>query len=201
MAKTVIVFDEVDKQLGTFFQLCIEDLNDFFNSLAIQPILLNSAKLNDSSIELTTKSLDAFIFGAYSHGGENCLVNSTATYISTTVNNTCFNNCFFYTWSCSCGYELGGNLIENGCLSFIGYNKVIAIWNTYVLPFIICANHGLKLFFSGVNTFQIIIEMKNQYNNEIDSIYEKDFMIASILRENRDALVKHGNDINISHFK
>ena len=91
-------------------------------------------------------------------------------------------------------------MIDNGCLCFIGYNKVISIWSTYVQPFVICANHGLKLFFNGINTSQILLEMKKQYNVEIDDIYPKDFIIASILRENRDSLVLHGDDINITHL-
>ncbi|MDI1257111.1 MAG: hypothetical protein PSV16_13535 [Flavobacterium sp.] len=200
MADTIIVFDEADTKLGSFFQLCIDDLNVFFDSISIQPTYLNSAKLNDLSVQLVTEPLNTFVFGAYSHGGKNCLVKSNASYISTTVNNTSFQNSFFYTFSCSCGHELGSNLFDNGCLCFIGYNKIISIWSTYVQPFVVCANYGLKLFFNGVNTLQIETEMKEQYNTEIDAIYPADFIIASILRENRDALVRHGNDINITHL-
>jgi hypothetical protein len=200
MANTIIVVDEADSKLGSFFQVCIEDLNMFFNDINIQPTLLNSVKLNDLSVQLTTEPFESFVFGAYSHGNRNCLVKANASYVSTTINNTCFNNSFFYTFSCSSGYELGGNLIENGCLCFIGYNKIISIWIGYIRPFVICANHGLKLFYHGLSTFQVVTEMKEQYNQEIDDLYPKDFMIASILRENRDALVKHGNDINITHL-
>jgi hypothetical protein len=200
MANTIIVVDEADSKLGDFFQVCIEDLTIFFNNINIKTTLLNSVKLNDLSVQLITGSFETFVFGAYSHGNKNCLVKSNNPYVSTTINNTCFNNSFFYTFSCSSGYELGSNLIENGCLCFIGYNKIISIWSTYIQPFVICANHGLKLFYSGLNTFEILSEMKNQYNIEIDELYPKDFMIASILRENRDALVKHGNDININHL-
>lgn len=200
MANTVIVVDEADAKLGVFFNICIEDLNIFFGTTTIKPILLNSAKLNDLSVQLTTQPLETFIFGAYSHGGKNCLVKSNISYVSTTINNTCFNNTFFYTFSCSSGYELGLNLIENGCLCFIGYNKIISIWIGHIQPFVICANHGLKLFYNGINTFQIVNQMKDQYNIEIDILYPKDFMIASVLRENRDALVLHGNNINISHL-
>ena len=200
MANTVIVVDEADTKLGSFFQVCIEDLNNFFNEINIQPTLLNSLKLNDLSVQLTTEPLKSFVFGAFSHGGKNCLVKSNTSYVSTTINNTCFNNSFFYTFSCSSGYELGNNLIDNGCLCFIGYNKIISIWSTYIQPFVICANHGLKLFYNGVNTFQIVKEMKEQYNHEIDTLYTKDFFIASILRENRDALVRHGENISINHL-
>lgn len=200
MANTIIAVDEADGRLGSFFQLCMDDLVAFFNAIPIMPTVLNSTRLNDLSVQLTTQPLNAFVFGAYSHGNINCLLKANTSYVSTTVNNTCFQNSFFYTFSCSCGHELGDNLIENGCLCFIGYNKVISIWSTYIQPFVVCANHGLKLFYNGVSTFQIEAEMKNQYNIEIDAIYPDDFMIASILRENRDALVKCGYDININHL-
>ena len=200
MANTIIVVDEADSKLGSFFQICLDDLNVFFNNINIQPTLLNSVRLNELSVQLTTLPLETFVFGAYSHGGKNCLVKANASYVSTTINNTCFNNSFFYTFSCSSGYELGENLIENGCLCFIGYNKIISIWSTYINPFFVCANYGLNLFYNGINTFQIVEQMKEQYNHEIDTLYTKDFFIASILRENRDALVRHGENISINHL-
>lgn len=201
MANTIIVVDEADSKLGFFFQICIEDLNVFFYEINIQPTLLNSGKLNDLSIQLTLQPFETFVFGAYSHGNQMGLFTSNNFYVSTTINNNCFKNSFFYTFSCSSAYELGSNLIENGCLCFIGYNKIISIWSTYVQPFVICANHGIKLFYNGINTFQIINEMKKQYNIEIDNLYTFDFFIASILRENRDALVIHGNNIDLIQFQ
>ncbi|WP_290874656.1 hypothetical protein, partial [Flavobacterium sp.] len=134
------------------------------------------------------------------HGRKNCLLNSNTPYVSTTVNNTCFQRSFFYTFSCSSGDELGDNLVKNGCLCFIGYNRVISIWSTYLNPFVVCANHGLKLFYNGINTSQILTEMKNQYNMEIDSVYPKNYLISSILRENRDALILHGENIDIGNL-
>lgn len=200
MANTIIVVDQADQQLGDFFQLCINDLNIFFNGTHIQPIILNSGNLNDLSVKLTTQPLNTFVFSAYSHGRKNCLLNSNTPYVSTTVNNTCFQRSFFYTFSCSSGDELGDNLVKNGCLCFIGYNRVISIWSTYLNPFVVCANHGLKLFYNGINTSQILTEMKNQYNMEIDSVYPKNYLISSILRENRDALILHGENIDIGNL-
>ncbi|MBA4134099.1 MAG: hypothetical protein C0525_05175 [Flavobacterium sp.] len=95
---------------------------------------------------------------------------------------------------------MGDNLVKNGCLCFIGYNRVISIWSTYLNPFVVCANHGLKLFYNGINTSQILTEMKNQYNMEIDSVYPKNYLISSILRENRDALILHGENIDIGNL-
>lgn len=200
MTKTVMVFDELDDDLGPFFLYCKENLEVILNEKNITPNLLDSNKLNELSVQLVTTTLTNFIFGAYSHGGKNCLVRSNNPYVSTTINIDCFKNSFFYTFSCSSGYELGSNLVENGCLCFIGYDNIVSIWSTYLRPFMECANYGLIQFFNGESTFSILSQMKEKYNIEIDSIYEDNFMIASILRENRDALVLHGNDINLTHL-
>ena len=45
-----------------------------------------------------------------------------------------------------------------------------------------------------------INQMKDKYNKEIDDIYTQDFLIASILMENRYALVLYGENINITHL-
>lgn len=43
--------------------------------------------------------------------------------------------------------------------------------------------------------------MKNKYNYHIDDIYNKDALIASILLDNREALILHGNNISIKDLK
>jgi hypothetical protein len=198
MTKALLVFDELDSKLGFFFQNCMDNLDDFFNISDLKPDILKSGQLNSFSVQLKTDSLDKFVFAAYSHGGKNCLVNSNIPYISTTVNIKCFNNTFFYTFSCSSGIELGSHLIQDGCLCYIGYNKVISIWSTHLVPFVECANYGLIQFFKGNDTESVFLQMVEKYNLEIDAIYKQDFMISSILMENRDALVMHGKNINIT---
>lgn len=200
MAKTLLVFDELDVGLGPFFQSCMINLETFFDNMNIERDILRSVQLNNLSVQLKTESLDKFVFAAYSHGYKNCLLNSNIPYISTTVNDKSFNNTFFYTFSCSSGIELGTHLIQNGCLCYIGYNKEISIWNTFLTPFVECANYGLKQFFEGQDTTALFAKMDEKYNFEIDAIYETDFMIASILRDNRDALVISGVNINITDF-
>ena len=96
MANTIIVVDEADSKLGSFFQICLDDLNVFFNNINIQPTLLNSVRLNELSVQLTTLPLETFVFGAYSHGGKNCLVKANASYVSTTINNDILH-CTLYT--------------------------------------------------------------------------------------------------------
>lgn len=200
MTSTILAFDELDKVLGSFFQSCKEDLDSFFDKSDIKPTFLNSNKLNDLAIGFVTQDIPSFVFGAYSHGGSDCLLKSASIPYVSRNNSANFKKSFFYTFSCSSGKELGTDLINNGCHCYIGYRDVIAIWSTYPKPFIECANHGLIQFFNGEESYTIINQMKNKYNEEIDNVYKEDFLIASILKDNRDALILHGNNINISHI-
>jgi hypothetical protein len=200
MANTILAFDELDTVLGSFFQSCKENLDSFFAQIDIQPTFLNSNKLNDLAIEIVTKEVTSFVFGAYSHGGNDCLLKSASTpYISRT-NSYNFKKSFFYTFSCSSGKELGADLIDNGCHCYIGYKDIVAIWSTYPKPFIECANYGLIQFFNGEESHSIINQMKDKYNKEIDKMYRQDFLIASILMENRDGLILLGNNISLVDF-
>ena len=200
MAKTILAFDENDSVLGSFFQSCKENLDSFFAQIDIQPTFLNSNTLNDLAIEIVTKDISSFVFGAYSHGDNDCLLKKTSIpYISLT-NSSNFKNSFFYTFSCSTGKELGLNLIKNGCHCYIGYNDIVAIWSTYQKPFIECANYGIIQFFYGEESHTIINQMKEKYNDEIDNMYKQDFLIASILRDNRDGLIILGKNISLINF-
>lgn len=202
MAKTILAFDESDKALGSFFLACKVNLEEFFEKGAILTTQLNSSRLNDLAIQFATADHASFIFGAYSHGGNDCLVQAAKTpYISMELNGMCFKNSFFYTFSCLAGKELGENLVHKaGCICFIGYKESVAIWSTFIQPFVETANYGLFQFFSGHNTIDIVQQMKAKYNHEIDLLYKQDFLIASILRENRDALTFHGNGVVIDQF-
>lgn len=201
MANTILAFDELDKALGSFFQFCKENLDSFFDTTNINPTFLNSNKLDDLAIGLVTQDIPSFVFGAYSHGGNDCLLKSASTPYVSRTNSSNFNKSFFYTFSCSSGKELGADLIDKGCHCYIGYKDVVAIWNTYQGPFMECANYGLIQFFNGEESYSIINQMKNKYNEEIDNMYRQDFLIASILKDNRDALILYGNNININHLK
>jgi hypothetical protein len=202
MIDTIIAFDEQDNTLGAFFQSCINDLNTFFGAISIVPELINSSRLNDLAVNLIISNKKSFVFGAFSHGSADCLVRSARyPYISIATDNSAFNDSFFYTFSCSCGEILGDNLIKNGCHCFIGYKSPVSIWSTFSAPFVLCANHGLKEFFNGHSTDIVFSKMKQKYNLEINAIYKTDFLIASILRENRDALIYHGKNISIKDIE
>jgi hypothetical protein len=197
MIDTIIAVDENDNILGDFFYSCYEDLNDCFIANSIVVNLLKSNRLNDLSISLTMENMLNFIFVAYSHGGKSELTaNGTSQYISNTINIDKFKNSFFYTCSCYTGKELGVNLIDNGCLGFIGYNNKFTVWDFYRSPFVECANYGLKLFVEGLKIDDLYRKMKDKYTEHIDN-YNNDIFGAAMLVANRNALVKIGQNICI----
>lgn len=201
MIDTVLAFDTDDSDLGSFFSNCKSDMEQFFEKLDCTVDIICDENLTDLSIKSKLEALETCIFAAYSHGGEDCLVVSATTpYISTELNNTLFGSSFFYTWSCSTAIDLGLNLIENNCLCFIGYKGEVGIWSTEHEPFMIAANHGLKLFFKNIGTEEIILLMKEEYDNQIDELYKFNFLAAAILIDNRDALTLYGKNITISEL-
>jgi|SRR3954466_3141785 len=199
MANTILAIDDQDSTLGPFFLACQEELISFFDEQNITVSRINSNALNDLTITMTTAGRAPFVFGGYSHGTyENLLKSAQIPYISIALNGSSFENSLFYTFSCSSGKKLGIDLIGMNCICFIGYKADVAIWSTYMQPFVECANHGLFQFYMGNDTESIVIQMKQKYNEHIDAIYKKDYLIASILMDNRDALIKHGRTITLA---
>lgn len=204
MINTLLVFDENDKTLGTFFELCREDLNEYFITNEISTTIIDKNSLFDITVRIGIDNFNnrSFVFAAFTHGdNENLLQNGITSYVTIANNLNIFENSFVYAYACKAGRILGEKLVNAGSKCFIGYNKSIHIWSTYMLPFVNTATYGLKLFYEGNNMQDVYLGIKEQYNEEIDILYNSDFVIASILMENRDALVIYGDmDIKNDFF-
>jgi len=194
MINTIIACDSTDVTLGDFFLACATHAKSIFDKIPIMVLEIHSQHLNEINIGLKVSSLNHqnFIFAAYSHGGEDCLVvGATDPYVSNVLNHTIFNNGFIYTFSCSSGKTLGALLVNQGAKLFIGYNKVIYVILSEVAIFVECANEGLRILAFGGSVGEALAGMTEKYNYYIDALYFKDFFTASTLMENRDALVAH----------
>ncbi len=203
MINTLLIFDEKDKDLGNFFSMCREDLEEFFYQKEISPDIIDKNSIFEIVLpfKIANFNSEKFVFAAFTHGDKSNLLQSGINpYVSTSSNLEIFKDSFFYTFACEAGEILGKELINAGCQCFIGYNKKTYIWNTFQRPFVDTAIYGLKLFYEGEYTKSIFLKIKERYNQEIDKIYKTDFLIASILMDNRDALVLHGNNICIDKF-
>lgn len=199
MVNVLLVFDEQDESMGSFNQSCLEYFEEYFSQRELPVTYVKSSQLNDLTIQLYAEGKEAFVFGAYSHGTEEGTLNnsSSGTYLSTGVNHTHFNNSFVYTVSCHSGHILGDCLIANGCSCFVGYKSLFQYWDGYKC-FPDCANHGLFLFIENNSTRTIYERMIQRYNENIDELYNQNYLVASLLAENRDGLVHLGNDITIN---
>lgn len=198
MIDVVLAFDNLNPRGGDFISACLNDINDYFKNKEHNLITLTSNEINSTSIYNHTSPLNNFIFIPYCHGNETCLANiKSEIFVSTTINITNFTNSFFYTFSCSSGAELGKKLIEKNCKCFFGYNKTI-----YSIPqyshFMECANSGIFLFIEGKNTDDILLEMKNLYQDKVYELSKIDFFSAAYLRSNKDSLIKIGLNITIN---
>lgn len=208
MINTMLVYDNADTSLGDFFQLCSNRTKEFLSEnddILVEEIKSNI--LNDLTINLRSKQVNKkpFIFISYSHGSETDLLKSGVTpYISTTINCDSLINAFAYCFSCESGKELGKALCDKGTLCFIGYNKIVTVqlYFDYVDSFKECAVKGIESFVNGNTTGEVLVDMKNIYTNSIDELYLKDFPTASLLMDNRDALVIHGDTkLTLNDFK
>lgn len=200
MTKIILAFDDEDDIMGEFNRGCQEDYQLFLADYDYPTSTINTAQLNDLNIQLQTTNVNhPFIFVAYSHGQNEGLYARSEAYVSTSINNTCFTQSFFYTVSCHAADSLGTCLIENGCFGFFGYKSLFNFWVGYK-SFSHCANYGFFLFLQGQDTKAIYNAMIEEYNNHIDQTYSESALVASLLLDNRRALIYKGQNITIANL-
>lgn len=201
MINIVLAFDEEDEEIGSFNQGCKEDYEEFFSNSDYKNVTyITSQTLNSLNVQLKAEASLPFVFVAYSHGENHRLFSKEGDYISSTVNIASFKDSFFYTVSCHTGNQLGKELVENGCKCYFGYKDLFISWSGYK-EFSECANIGFFKFIEGVSADEVFEQILNKYNESIDSLYINDFFQASLLRANRDGLIKLGENITIDALK
>lgn len=205
MTDLFLAFDDEDHEMGAFNRGCIEDFESYFHEKhPIKPKYIKTRTLNAANLELSIGigvSKGTFVFSAYSHGYVDRLVANKSSYVDE-YNVTLFKNALFYTVSCSSGNSLADQLLESGCACFFGYKCPFHFWAGYK-EFSECANFGLFRIFEGFSTVHTYHQMVEKYNECIDRLVEEgsdSFMQAALLRENRDGLVRKGDDILIDDF-
>jgi hypothetical protein len=204
MINFIVACDNNDIELGAYFTDCKEQL---FGVLEEQKGLINgsihemSGNLCNSiyiDLKIPTYHPDPFVFIAYSHGNEIALCCRGNCYIEKNINAQHFRNSLFYTSACSVGKDLGPHLIEQGCLSFIGYESEINAYKKNERKDISkkCDNAGIIAFLSGdLTIYDSYKRMKNYYTQQIDKLEDiKDIMFAMDLIHARESLVCLGNE-------
>lgn len=198
MINSLLVYDNQDEDLGSFFQKCGEEVSkvcELNKNIEIQKIsdgVVFSMLVPMRAGEINSKK---FIFVSFTHGSETELLQNSDPFVSINDDKNCLRNSFAYCFACSAGKSLGANLIKEDTLSFIGYKSEISIQTLFNREdlFVECAVAGINAFVKGKTVKESFDITVAKYNTNIDKIYTEDMPTASLLMENRDGLILHGN--------
>lgn len=194
-----IAFDELDVDLGNYFELSKKDLVDFINyeckDHQIHEIPAN--RCNQAYIDIRLPQINTlnYIFAVYAHGKDDELLSNNTFFIKKDVNSSLFANSFFYSMSCLTARALGKSLIAEGSHAFIGYSvEAEALLGVFMKTSIDCDNHGIKNFIRGLSLQECYERMKEHYTEKIDWLEGSgEPILAAYLLNNRDSLVLEGN--------
>jgi hypothetical protein len=199
MINIIVAYDDKNANLGTYFEDCRNQLLSIIEeqkkSINYNQHELSSNHCNNVYIDILMPQYkpNPFIFIAYSHGNEQALHCENEYYIKKDVNTHHFANSLFYTTACSTGKELGDDLIDKGCLAFIGYRSNTVAFTESSRKEISrnCDNAGIIAFLSDdITIFEAFEKMKNFYAQEINRLNGvKDVLFAGHLVEAMESLV------------
>ena len=192
----LITKDDKDERLGSFFSRCADFSVSAFNKSAKITLLSSHDLKNNIVLSLRIKNFDSFNFLAFTHGNEDGLIVDENNYVDCKMNISDFSVAnIIYNFSCLSGVKFGKELVLAGAKCFIGHNKTIYILTNpdfqdyFFEPF--------KVFISNMAAAKevdtSIKRAKEKYTEEIDELYIKDMLTASILIDNRDSLVCYGD--------
>jgi hypothetical protein len=199
MVNSIIALDSEDGALGAFFSICSNIVSTVIKDAGNGKwtyIEMPTRSLNEMNLELKTAQFSGrnFVFSSFTHGSEDTLfVNGTRVIYSPCQPNYLANSLAF-CFACSSGKTLGADLVSTGTLCFMGYNTDVSIWSTYLQTFAECATEAISAFYKGKSVKESLEAKIQKYNYEIDNIYLKNFPVAALLMENRDAITVYGDD-------
>ncbi len=196
MINTVLLYDNKDVTLGTFFDLCANKFIYIHNVAYKQNV---SAEHNTENCEkeiiestLTNYNGSKFLFVSFLHGNEDAMYISTEKIISSD-NAYFFTNAFCYTFSCYCGKKLADRLLENGACVFWGYNDKAYSISDYEDDFAELVISGLAHFLKNESVDNAFNKVRKEYTDKIDVLYQENFFVAATLLHNKESMVVYGN--------
>ena len=201
MIYLIVAFDNEDDKLGIFFSRCAENviksIDEGWNCISI-----DSRSLNDVHLKIRTGQFRGnFIFISFTHGSESTLSASGSRFLQSPVEPNYLANSFSYCFACKAGKILGRELVEKGTHTFMGYVAEVNFVVGYVDVFANCAVEGFLQFCNGSNIFESFILKKSKYTEEIDNVYKDNYLVASVLMDNRDCMVLYGKtEMQVNDF-
>jgi hypothetical protein len=204
MINTILLYDNEDATLGTFFNLCANKFlqlhSNTYNQTVSAEHKTNNGDKNSIETSLSTYNNSKFLFVSFLHGNEDAMLIDNQQIVSSS-NAYFLSNAFCYTFSCYCGKNLANVLIQNNACAFWGYiDKAYSITD-YEEDFTDLAISGLKHFFDGKSIEKAYNAVIEEHTNKIDELYQTDFFAAATLLHNRDSVVVLGNkNLNVNDF-
>lgn len=204
MINTVLLYDNQDATLGTFFNLCANKFLYLHNAIYNQSVRIehNTGNSKKEIIEsaISTYNSSKFLFVSFLHGSEDAMYISNEKIVS--IDNAYFfTNTFCFTFSCSCGKNLAHKLLANGACLFWGYiDKAYSIYE-YEDDFAEIAISGLKHFLNKDTIENAEEKVREEYTKKIDELYQENYFAAAYLLRNKESMVVYGNkELTISDF-
>lgn len=204
MINTVLLYDNQDATLGTFFTLCANKFLYLHNIICSQSVSVehNTENCEKEIVEsaLSDYNSSKFLFVSFLHGSEDAMYISNEKIIS--IDNAYFfTNTFCYTFSCFCGKNLAPKLLTNGACIFWGYiDKAYSI-SEYEDDFAEMATSGLKHFLNRETIENAEKKVREEYTKKVDELYQENYFAAAYLLRNKESMVVYGNkELTISDF-
>jgi hypothetical protein len=201
---TVLLYDNQDATLGTFFNLCANKFLYLHNAAHSQSVSSEHKTGNSdkNSVEnaLSAYNNSKFLFVSFLHGDEDAMYIANDKIVSS-ANAYFFSNAFCYTFSCYCGKNLSNVLLQNNACVFWGYiDKAYSITD-YEEDFADLAISGLKHFLNQDTIENAEKKVREEYTKKIDERYRENFFVAATLLQNRDSMVVYGDkSLTVSDF-
>ena len=193
MKNIVVIYDDLDENIGGYFKASQEHLSNklaHLTELNIQTLGTNQCLTN--SIDHYTSALNEqpFIFVAYAHGDEGAIWINQERYIHL-ENAYCFGGTVFYACGCLSAKELGKRLLEENCRLFLGYEAKISTLNPESEPiFQECENAFLTHWITtpAATVQQSLGFMYEKYKKMRKHLeFENDIFSAIVLESNLSA--------------
>lgn len=201
MINVIVAYDDNDSELGDYFEISFEDLNNVLSK--IDYVTIKSIRGLDCTQNNVLKSINSFKensfgFVGLSHGNESQLLTDNDVYVDAD-NVSHFSETLFYSTACSSAIELGEELIRKGCHSYVGFNQdSSATFEDFYSIYVECENYCLKEFLSSDKTLrQSFDNMLDFFDKKIDELFDKhgdEVLVAMELNDNKDSFVLFGNE-------
>lgn len=201
MVKVLLISDNNDPSMGPYFAKCAVHAKQILEDKVYDLHELLEQPLNSTHMDHVVKKFNSsrFLCIVYSHGSKVSFISQEEFIGMNDVHR--FNRSFFYTFSCNTGADIGAELVKSGCITFWGYNSDAGFIVGYLDLFVECANFGIHKMIGGETAGDAFNLMKENYTEKYYSLYKSDFIVASLLMSNKDAMVLHGErDVKLDEF-